>query len=1125
MDELSNNTNDFLSSRILLESIPMGIVIFDSSGNITSVTENFFRFGVSKYENEESLLQENVKLIELFRTISITEDLADLEEGYGFEKTLITQQTLDGGQLSILVKGSPIYENEAYCGGLLIVEDAKVSIEVKKDSAVSNLSSEQILSKLSDAYLIVNNSGIVKKINDSSELRLSNILSCKVGDDINSVLSEELHSKISNQLSGYSEWKDKTLKESFLSDDSVLGITSFFLPHSSEATPHLAILFKNINSDGTSNFQKEAELEELRNYQIIATSVVDAIINVDLVGNITFWNKSAEQLFGVRRSAVFGKFIGKILPIFTEVYFKSLLEELKVKKVWDSRLKIGAAEKVEFINIKLSYVEENSDPRIVIFCTNITKQINLERRLRQSEERFRDIVTNTKEYICTINLDGSISYVNPFFIKEFDYTEEEFVGRKFTDLIAKKHFEEEGFDLRLFDAREVHNIELPLIKKDGSVAYVMGSFSIVADLNGTPKYYNAILTDISSQKETERDLLLIKSVFEASNEGIAVASKRKLVLVNETFVKMFGYAKASDLIGKDPLDMVDNSSIPEVAKKIEELESNLNKPQLYEFSAVRKDEGTFYAENSSISYKAEGQVHIVYIVRDITEEKRSQLALKESEKRYRSITENISESLWTAERSKDRLELVFYTSGIEQITGYSVMEFLENKRLGYKIVHPNDISGVFTKFKRLFRDSVKDMEEIEYRIINKDGSIVWIKNKVNVIRGTDGKIDKVFGLISDISLSKRAEEELTKSTDNLKKLNDTKDKFISIISHDLRTPFSSIIGFAEIMQGDPNMEIEKRDQYLKFILESSKSMLSLVNSLLDWTRLQTGRLDFEPKRVNAKTIIMNSYQMVSGAALNKNIQILNDVIQDVFIHADSDLLMQVFNNLLSNAIKFTDSGGRIIIGAYPKIEARVIEFRVKDDGVGIKEEDVKKLFKVDSKFTLAGTAGEKGSGLGLSLCYDIVLKHGGDIWVESTYGEGTEFVFTIPISSTKILLVDDMKTDKILYSKLIKSILPNHIVETAGNGKEAFELIKSGQPALVITDHMMPVMNGYELIEKINRDDMSFKPPIIVLSSDVTPGIEQDYRELGVLYVFNKPVDLTSFKHAIEESLKKAIFT
>src|SRR4030042_2666677 len=117
----------------------------------------------------------------------------------------------------------------------------------------------------------------------------------------------------------------------------------------------------------------------------------------------------------------------------------------------------------------------------------------------------------------------------------------------------------------------------------------------------------------------------------------------------------------------------------------------------------------------------------------------------------------------------------------------------------------------------------------------------------------------------------------------------------------------------------------------------------------------------------------------------------------MYVHADENLLLQVFNNLISNAIKFTRSEGNIWVSAEPVIEKRHVKFSVKDDGVGIRQTDMDKLFKVDTKFTSPGTAGEKGSGLGLSLCYDIVKKHGGDIWVESKHGEGTEFFFTMPI--------------------------------------------------------------------------------------------------------------------------------
>ncbi|MCK5086046.1 MAG: hybrid sensor histidine kinase/response regulator, partial [Melioribacteraceae bacterium] len=318
---------------------------------------------------------------------------------------------------------------------------------------------------------------------------------------------------------------------------------------------------------------------------------------------------------------------------------------------------------------------------------------------------------------------------------------------------------------------------------------------------------------------------------------------------------------------------------------------------------------------------------------------------------------------------------------------------------------------------------------------------------------------------------------------------------------------------------------DKQIEYVTYIQESARNMLSLVNSLLDWTRLQTGRISFEPERINAGSIITKSIQMLSGAALQKNINLVSDIEEEVYVHADENLLLQVFNNIVSNAIKFTKDGGSIVISAMPLASKIEVQFKVKDSGIGIKEEDIQKLFSVDSKYTTEGTSGEKGSGLGLSLCKEIVLKHGGEISVNSEYGKGTEFLFTIPISSMKILLVDDTATDRILYSKLLKSIIPDYKIEEASNGEEAFDIIKYGAPALVITDHDMPKMSGYELVQTVRKSELKFKPPIMILSSDINDSIIEEYHELGVEYAFNKPVDLTIFKFAIEKSLKKALIS
>jgi PAS domain S-box-containing protein len=380
---------------------------------------------------------------------------------------------------------------------------------------------------------------------------------------------------------------------------------------------------------------------------------------------------------------------------------------------------------------------------------------------------------------------------------------------------------------------------------------------------------------------------------------------------------------------------------------------------------------------------------------------------------------------------------LFYTSAVNQITGYNQAEFLEDSKLMLKIIHPDDLTNVRKKLSHLMKSSNKSSGEMEFRIINKQGNVVWVRNKINFTRNEQGEIQKVYGLVSDITFKKRAEGELKKSTDELVKLNETKDRFISIVSHDLRTPFSSILGFTDLLANDDELTEDERKQYVNYIQESSKSMLSLVNSLLDWTRLQTGRIKFEPERIDAKLLVEKIIRSMSGAAMQKGIEIFSTVGKNKFIFGDNNLVSQVFSNILSNAIKFTSRGDKITISVNSESSMRFLEFSISDTGKGIKEEDLNKLFSVDKKHTSEGTAGEKGSGLGLSLVKEIVEKNGGTVWEESEYGKGSTFKFTLPVASVNILLVDDDKTDRILYTKILKNITPDYTIDVASNGEEA----------------------------------------------------------------------------------------
>jgi PAS domain S-box-containing protein len=415
----------------------------------------------------------------------------------------------------------------------------------------------------------------------------------------------------------------------------------------------------------------------------------------------------------------------------------------------------------------------------------------------------------------------------------------------------------------------------------------------------------------------------------------------------------------------------------------------------------------------------------------------------------------------------------------------------------------------------------------EIRNRAKDGSIYWVDATIVPFLDENKKPYQYLAIRTDITEKKLAQEAAKESEEkyrkSLIKLNETKDKFISILSHDLRTPFSSIMGFTDLLLNDDELSEEEKKQYVGFIQESSKSMLDLVNSLLDWARIQTGRIKFEPEILNAEKIILNCINSLSGAALQKNLEIKSEVEQNISIYADKSFLTQVFNNLISNSIKFTNPGGKIVISACPSAKKGFYEFSVRDNGVGIKPENQKDLFRIETKYSSEGTAGEKGTGLGLSLVKEILEKHGGNIWVESEYGKGSNFKFILPVASVNILLVDDSKSDRLLYSRILQKISSDYNVEIASNGEEALQMIIASPPALVITDHLMPEMNGYELILKIKKLDIARIPPVIILSNDIESSTIDDYTKIGVEYVFNKPVNISVFKTAVEKSLKKAL--
>ena len=254
------------------------------------------------------------------------------------------------------------------------------------------------------------------------------------------------------------------------------------------------------------------------------------------------------------------------------------------------------------------------------------------------------------------------------------------------------------------------------------------------------------------------------------------------------------------------------------------------------------------------------------------------------------------------------------------------------------------------------------------------------------------------GTLNDISERRKAEQLINSKNQELEKLNAEKDKFLSIIAHDLKSPFNSIIGFSEVLieqvQSD---DLESIQEYAEIIRNSSERAMNLLSNLIQWSQSQTGRINFNPKYFEIGDIINEIVLLFSEIAAQKSITIIDKSTVKLPVYADKAMISTVLRNLISNAVKFSSPGGRIYISA--ELIHNEVKISVRDTGVGMTQSVIEKIFRIDTKYSTPGTQNETGTGLGLILCKEFVEKHKGKIYVESEPCNGSIFYFTIPCNA------------------------------------------------------------------------------------------------------------------------------
>lgn len=369
---------------------------------------------------------------------------------------------------------------------------------------------------------------------------------------------------------------------------------------------------------------------------------------------------------------------------------------------------------------------------------------------------------------------------------------------------------------------------------------------------------------------------------------------------------------------------------------------------------------------------------------NVTERKAIKQALHDSEMRWKFAIEGNKDGLWDWNLITNE---VFFSEQWKNMLGYTSNEITNNINEWDKRIHPDDKKNAYDCINK-YMTGETDIYINEHRILCKNGEYKWILDRGKIIDYTqDNKPRRMIGTHTDISQQKQQEIEL-------RNLNATKDKLFSIIAHDLRSPFNSILGLSELaVDKIKNKKYDALEKYCSMVQQATQQTFTLLNNLLDWSRVQTGRIKFTPENIALYETAIDIVALLQTNITQKNIELSFVINENLIIFADRLMLETIIRNLLSNAIKFTPKSGNITIKAIEK--ENVIQISIQDSGIGISNENIKKLFNIETNYTTYGTEKEKGSGLGLLLCKEFVERHNGKIWVESSEGQGSIFFFTI----------------------------------------------------------------------------------------------------------------------------------
>lgn len=628
--------------------------------------------------------------------------------------------------------------------------------------------------------------------------------------------------------------------------------------------------------------------------------------------------------------------------------------------------------------------------------------------LKYMDEKKRSVVSEVNNFYekapCghhSLDNEGYFLRINSTELSWLGYTREELIGKmKFSDLLTASSREIFEKTFPAFKEKgHVNNLEYEMIRKNGTIMPVLLNATAVKDEAGNYLMSRSTIIDITELKKAHSDKLKNKKIMAQAEELAGLGGwewdlKSDTWLLSENWTKIHG---VSDIQPTTP--QVLSLAHPEDRPAIEEALAGLRErgePYDIEYRIARQDTGELRTVHSRAFVERDVNgvpEQMIGMLQDITERKQGERELQRS----RDLLD-CSQSLaqiggweWDVKH-----QTMYWTDEAYRLHGLESSELEAGSRehivRSMACYDPEDRPVIQTAFQNCVEHG--QAYDLEFPITKTDGSRIWIRTMARPVT-VDGQIVKVMGNMIDITERRKSDEAVSQLNQELLKSNAQKDTLFSIIAHDLKSPMSGLLTSTKMLADQKDVFSESEIQLLATELHNNaKNTFALLEDLLQWSRMNMGAMDFAPTLCSLGELANINLHLARNMATRKNIEIHGNIPDGLMVLADQSMISTLIRNLLFNAVKFTHQNGEIAISA--RQEGQTVTVTIADNGIGMSEQVVSKLFTLEKDKRQQGTEGEKGTGLGLVLCKQFIEQHGGQIWAKSTPEQGTTVYFTLP---------------------------------------------------------------------------------------------------------------------------------